>query len=130
MKHRNHEESDLQCNLSHFRKYMQKFYHKIFFIILILRTLDLFCFRHRVLVAVAHHARQNRRKFKFPSISREYFSRAIKVILTKIVFDFTVGGVLENVKLLPQWSMTFVCNKGAQRGGLQKRNIQHICLYL
>ena len=38
--HRNHEESDLQCNFSHFRNYMRKIYN-IFFIILILRALDL-----------------------------------------------------------------------------------------
>ena len=39
---KSHEESDLQCNFPHFRNYMRKFYHKIFFMILILRALDLF----------------------------------------------------------------------------------------
>ena len=57
---------------------------------------------------------------KFSSISREYFSRAIKVTLPKTVFD---GRLSENVKILLGGSMTFVCNKGAQGGGLQKRNI-------
>ena len=62
-------------------------------------------------------------------ISREYFSRAIKVILPKIVFDFTVGKLSKNVKILSRGSMTFVCNKGTQGGGLQKRNIYHICIF-
>ena len=53
---------------------------------------------------------------RFPGIS---ISRAVKVILSKIVFDFTAGRLSENVKILPLGgSMTFVCNKGAQEGGL------------
>ena len=101
MKHKNHEESDLQCKFFHFRNYMRKFYHKIFFIIMILRALDFFCFSHGVMLLLLITPGQNRGKSKFSSISREYFSRAIKVILPKIVFDFTVGRLSENVKILP-----------------------------
>ena len=58
-------------------------------------------------VAVAHRARP-----EISTISRDYFSRAIKAILPKIVFDFTAGR-LSNAKILPDGStMTFVCNKG------------------
>ena len=63
------------------------------------------------------------------SISRE-FSRAIKVILPKVAFDFTAGRLSENVKvLLPRWINDFFCNKGTQGGGLQKCNIYHICIF-
>ena len=50
MKHKNREESDLQCTFFHFRNHMRKFYHKIFFMILILRAVDIFCFRRDVLL--------------------------------------------------------------------------------
>ena len=103
MKHKNHEESDLQCNFSHFKNYMRKFYHNIFFVTLILRASDLFCFRHGVLLLLLIMREQTGGKFKFSSISREYFSRAINVILPKTVFDFTVGRLSENVKILPRW---------------------------
>ena len=63
------------------------------------------------------------------SISREYSSRAIKVILPKIVFDFTVGRLSKNVKVPCRGSVTFVCNKGTQGDGLQNRNIYHICIF-
>ena len=69
---------------------------------------------------------QNRGDSKFSSISREYFCRAIKVILPELVFDFTVA---ENVKYCLGGSMTFVCNKGTQGGGLQKRNMCLICIF-
>ena len=64
-------------------------------------------------------------------ISKEYFSRVIKSTLPKIVFDFTVERLSENVKYCIGGSMTFVCNKGAQGqgGGLQKRNICHVCIF-
>ena len=78
---------------------MRKFYHKIFFIISILRGLG---FRHEVLLLLLITPGQNRGKSKFSSILRQYFSRAIKVILPKIVFDFTVGRLSENVKILPR----------------------------
>ena len=107
MKHKNHEESDLQCNFSQFRNHMRKFYHKIFFIVLILRALDLFCFKQGVLLLSLITPGQNRGKSKFSSISREYCSRAIKVILSKIVFDFTVGRLSEDVKILPRWIYDF-----------------------
>ena len=61
MKHKNHEESDLQCNFSRFRNYIPTFYHKIFFIILILRALDLFLFQAWGGVVVSHHARPKQR---------------------------------------------------------------------
>ena len=54
MKHKNHEESNLQCNFAHFRTHLQKFYHQTFFIILILRALDLF--QAWGVVAVVHQA--------------------------------------------------------------------------
>ena len=63
MKHKNHEESDLQCsNFSHFRNYMRKFYHKIFF----MHDIDTESFKSFLIqaggvVAVAHHARPKQR---------------------------------------------------------------------
>ena len=107
MKHKSNEESDLQRNFSHFINYMRKFYHKIFFIILILRALDLFCFRNGVMLLLLITPGQNRGKSKFSSISREYFSTAIEVILPIIVFDFTVSRLSENVKILPRWIYEF-----------------------
>ena len=57
MIHKNHEELDLQCNFSHFRNCMRKFYHKIFFIILILtESFRAFLFQAWGVVAVAHLA--------------------------------------------------------------------------
>ena len=45
------------------------------------------------------------------------------------MFDFTVDRLSKNVKILPRGSMTFVWNKSKQEGGLQKRNIYHICIF-
>ena len=83
MKNKNHEKSDLQCNFYHFRNHMRKFYHKIFFKILIMRASDIFCLRRGVLLLLLIMPGQNGGKTKISSISREYFSRAIKVILPK-----------------------------------------------
>ena len=92
MKHKNHEESDLQCNFSHFRNYIRKCYHKLSFVILILRDSDLFGFRHEVMLLLLIRPGQNRSKYKFSLISKAYFSRAIEVILPK-----TVPGVPKKV---------------------------------
>ena len=53
----------------------------------------------------------------------------LKFILPKTVSDFTAGRLSKNVKILSRGSMTFVCNKNTQGGGLQKRNIYHICIF-
>ena len=79
---------------------MRKFYYKIFFVILILRALDLFCFRHEVLLLLLITSAQIQ---IFPD-----FSRTIKVILSKIVFDFAVGLLSENVKYCLSGSITKV----------------------
>ena len=50
----NHEESDLHWNFSHFRNHMQNFFQRIFFMILTLRALDIFCFRHGVLLLLLY----------------------------------------------------------------------------
>ena len=107
---------------------MGNFYHKIFFIILTLRALDIFCFRHGCCCCCS--LRQAKAEAnQFFSISREYLSKAIKIILPNNVFDFTAGRLSKNVKILPRGSMVFVCNKGTQGGGLQKHNIYHICIF-
>ena len=94
----------------------QKSYAKLLsFIIFTLRALDIFCFRLVMLLLLLY----------FKGI----FLQAIKVILPKIVFDFTEDRLSKNVKILPRGSMTFVCNKGTQGSGLQKRNIYHICIF-
>ena len=115
MKNKNHEESDLQCNVSHFRNYMRKFYHKIFFNTESFRS---FLIQAWVLLLLLITPGRNRGNTKFSSIPREYS-----------VIDFTVGGLLENVKILPLWIYGLFCNKGAQGGGLQKHNIYHICIF-
>ena len=63
MKHKNHGESNPQCNFSPSRNQMRKFCRKIFFIILILAALDIFCFRWGgggVLLLLLIKAGQNR----------------------------------------------------------------------
>ena len=47
----------------------------------------------------------------------------IKVVLPKIVFDLTAGRLSENVKYCLCGSMSFVWNKVAQGGGLQKCSV-------
>ena len=103
MKHKNPEESNLQCNFYHFRNYMRKFYHKIFFIILILRALDIFCFRHGVLLLLLVKPGQKRVKLNFPRYQENISQEPLKLFYQKIVFDFTVGRLSENVKILLRW---------------------------
>ena len=86
MNHKNHEESDLQCSFSHFRSHMLKFYHKIFFKILILRALDNFV--SGVLLVLLIAPGQNRGKqislnFKgiFLKSHLSYFTKKLYLIL-------------------------------------------------
>ena len=75
---------------------------------------------------------RNRGKPNFPRFQGNIFRETflfISVILPKIVSDFTVGRLSENVKYCLSGSMTAVCNKGAQGGGLQMRNIYHISIF-
>ena len=62
MIHKNHEESDLQCNFSHFRNYIQKFYHvKDFLHNIGIEGFKSFLFQAWGVVVVAHHARPTQR---------------------------------------------------------------------
>ena len=79
MIHTNHEESDLQCNFSHFRNYVQNFYDKIFFIILVLRALDLFCFRHGVLLLLLIMPGRNWGKPNFPRFQENISQESLKL---------------------------------------------------
>ena len=125
MKHKNHEKLDLLCNFSHFRKYMRKFDHKIFFMILLLRASDLFCFRHGVLLLLLITPGQNRGKPNFPQFQGNISQEPLKLFYKFFFFYFTVRRLSENVKYCLGGSTTFVCNKSAQGGGLQKRNISY-----
>ena len=58
MKHKNHEESDLQCNFSHFRNYMGKFIIRFSYNI-DTETFRSFLFQAWGAVVVAHHASPN-----------------------------------------------------------------------
>ena len=51
---KNHEESDLQWKSPHFGNHTRNFYHNIFFIILTLRALDIFCFRYGMLLLLLY----------------------------------------------------------------------------
>ena len=63
----------------------------------------------------------------FPRFQGNISLRAIKIILPKTVFDFTVGRLSENVKILSRWINDICLQQGAQRGDLQKRNsIPHL----
>ena len=73
---------------------------------------------------------QNRGKSKFSSISREYFSRAIKVILPKIVFDLTVGRLSENVKILPRCIYDFLFATKVHKEVVFKSAIYITCVSL
>ena len=46
-----------------------------------------------------------------------------KVILPKIIFDFIVARLPENVKILPRWIYDFCLQQRCKGDGLQKRNI-------
>ena len=106
---------------------MRKFLSKTFLHNIHTESFKSFLIQAWDVVAVAHNAML---KTKFSSISREYFSRAIKVILPKPEFDFTVGRLSQNVKILHRWIYDICLQlKGAQGGGLQKRNIYHICIF-
>ena len=87
MKYKNHEESNLQYNFSHFRSHMRKFYHQIFFIILILilRALDSFCFRHGVLLLLLITPSQNKGKPTFPRFQENISQEPLKLFYQKIV---------------------------------------------
>ena len=127
MKHKNHEELDVQCNFSPFKNYMRKFYHKIFFIILLLRALDLLLFRHGVLLLLLITPGRNRGKPNFPRFQGKNFSRVIKVILPKTVFDFTVGRLSENVKILTRWICDFCLQQRcATRWSSKAQYIPHL----
>ena len=72
---------------------------------------------------------QNRGKPNFPRFKESISQERLKLLHQKIVFDFTVGRLSENVKILLRRNYDFVCNKGAQGGSPQKRSICHICIF-
>ena len=73
------QREDFLCNFSHFRNYMRKFYHRIFFIILILRALDLSCFRHGVLLLLLITPDQNRGKPNYPRFQGNISQEPLKL---------------------------------------------------
>ena len=94
---------------------MRKFYHQVFFIILILRTLDIFCFRHGVLLLLLITPGQNRGKPNFPRFQENISQKPLKLFYQKIVFDFTVGRLSENVKTLLRWICDFCFTTKVQK---------------
>ena len=73
---------------------------------LIVRALDIFCFRHGVLSLLLITPGQNRVKPNFPrfqeNISQNISQEPLKLFYQKVVYDFTAG-LSKNVKILLWW---------------------------
>ena len=85
----------------------ENFFLKFSFIILILRALDIFCFRHGVLLLLVIKPRQKRGTPYFPRFQENISQKPLKLFYQKLVFDFIVGRLSENVKILLRWIYDF-----------------------
>ena len=100
---------------------MRKFHYKISFIILILRALDLSDSGMGCCCCCSSRQVEKEANQIFLDFKRIF----LKVNSPKSVFDFTVGRLSENVKILPRWINDFCLQ---QRWSSKAQYIPHLYL--